>query len=58
MGEEVSVTPDMETEFTERFEGKWVDKHELESQNLTFNLEQVAFYNEIHIYQVFGTEKS
>ena len=58
MGEEVSVPPDEETEFTNRFQEEWVDKHELESQNLTFNLEQVAFYNEIHIYQVFGTEKS
>ena len=46
-----------ELEFRYRLKDEWIDIEKLEELNHTFALEQVAFWDEIHIHQVVGCHK-
>lgn len=45
-----------ENEFRKRLKPEWVDENKLKSDNLTFVPERVGFWDEIHIYQVVGSD--
>ena len=49
-------TPHIEgvLEYRERLNNEWINKEMLEQLKLTFVPEQIAFWDEIHIYQVCG----
>ena len=52
MGHEI---PTIEgSEFRNRLKNEWIDYDKLKEEGLTFDLEQVAFWDEIHISQVIG----
>ena len=57
MDESITVPLGEETELTEHFYEEWDNKELLEMNRLIYDLEQVAFYDKIHIYQVCGNEK-
>lgn len=54
------VTPEIEgvSEFRNRLKSEWIDRENLANDNLTFVPEQIAFWDEIHIYQVCGDHHS
>ena len=57
-GERVE-TPNVEgvLECRERLKDEWINKENLETSNHLFVPEQIAFWDEIHIYQVCGDHK-
>lgn len=58
MGEKVDFHPEDDgSEIRDRLKAEWVDIERLREKDLCFVLEQVAFWDEIHIYQVVGCHK-
>ena len=57
-GERVE-TPNVDgvLEYRERLKDEWINKEKLEESNLLFVPEQIAFWDEIHIYQVCGDHR-
>ena len=46
-----------DSEFRKRLKDEWIDEDKLKSEGLTFVPEQVGYWDEIHIYQVVGSDK-
>ena len=44
-----------ESEFCQRLKDEWIDYEKLKNDGLTFELSQVAYWDECHIKQVAGT---
>ena len=44
-----------ESEFCKRLKDEWIDYDKLKSENLTFELSQVAYWGKCHVKQVAGT---
>ena len=58
MGQTTVISPNEEmTDIRQRFKVEWEDKEKLESEGLTFTTKQVAYFDEIHIYQVCACDK-
>ena len=58
MGEKIpSVQNEEDSDFRKRLDDNMVNRERLEDENLTFVPEQVAYWDEIHIYQVVGTNR-
>ena len=51
------VNSNEKSEFCERLKDDWIDIDNLDAKGHTFELEQVAFWDEIHIYQIAGCHK-
>ena len=49
---------DEESEYRKRLKDEWIDIEKLKEENFTFALDQVAFWDKIHIYQVVGCHKT
>lgn len=57
MGKEMPLPRnEEESEFRKRLDDKFIDRSELEAKNLTFDLAQVAWWDEIHFHQVGGSD--
>ena len=50
-----SLPENDDSEYRQRLKEEWVDYDNLKSQGLTFDLAQVAYWDECHIKQVAGT---
>jgi len=49
--------PDNETsEYQSRLKDEWIDYERMKRDNLTFSVNQIAWFDEIHIGQVVGIE--
>lgn len=58
MGEKIpSPQNEEESEYRKRLDDDMVNRDRLENENLTFVPEQVAYWDEIHIYQVVGSHR-
>ena len=53
MGE--TLPENCESEFRERLKDEWIDYERLKEEGLTFELSQVAYWDECHVKQVAGT---
>ena len=58
MGEKIlSPSNEEESEYRKRLDNDMVNRERLENECITFVPEQVAYWDEIHIYQVAGTNR-
>ena len=56
-GELPPIQDDEESKFRKRLDNDWIDKEKLTQEGHTFVPEQVAYWDDIHIYQVVRSEK-